>query len=141
MQQILFTENIIKNKRCFQLARLYETVWAYAMTTNDSQFMDEWVPIANDVFQDLIVIDNGNVERISDSKLNSYFEEIAEIIERGQQRRKLIESEAMDTPSSSDEEMSKYGPGDNDLLNLAEDICRNDFNALKTFMRSLVTTE
>lgn len=132
MQQILFTENIIKNKRCFQLARLYETVWAYAITTNDSRFMDEWVPIANDVFQDLIVIDNGNVERISDSKLNSYFEEIAEIIERGQQRRKLIES---------DEEMSKYGPGDNDLLNLAEDICRNDFNALKTFMRSLVTTE
>ena len=125
MQQILFTEHIFKNKICFQLARLYETVWAYAITTSDPLFIEEWIPISNEVFQDLLIIDNGTVESISDEKLDLYFNNISDIIKRGQERRKIAQDETMDINSS-----------DGYLLNLAEDVCLNDFNALCTFMHS-----
>lgn len=125
MQQILFTEHIFKNKRCFQLARLYETVWAYAITTSDPLFTEEWIPISSEVFQDLLIIDSGNAESISNEKLDLYFNDISNVIKRGQERRKIAQYETMDINSS-----------DGDLLNLAEDICLNDFNALRTFMRS-----
>ena len=63
-KQILFTDNIMKNKRAVSLQKVYELMNAHAVVGASNQFRSEFESVKDVIFDLLIRIDKG--EQIDD---------------------------------------------------------------------------
>ena len=80
-KQILFVENIAKNKDNLKLAKLYETINAYCYLDEcDVEFKKEWESFNGEIFKKILKVDCGEYKDIW--KINEFFTKIKLLMEK-----------------------------------------------------------